>query len=196
MVNFALVARLSEPTGTTPTHTAMYPSRNGSMPAIQRFGQPTWRRRGFALVDAIVGGILLGMALTAVIGLTGSAISAQVRGEQLQTAAALADERLNLILATGPESYPGVFPIKGQCDPPFEEFSFEVTLSPQGEGNAYLARADIRWSAGGKPQSLGVETMIAPRVGDDPDPDRKPAETQDRAARSGPSTTGSGGGGR
>lgn len=152
--------------------------------------------RGFALVDAIVGGILLGMALTAVIGLTGSAISAQAKGEQLTTAAALVDERLNLVLATGYEAYPSAFPLKGPCDPPFEAFTYEVTITPQGEGNAALVRAEVKWRGSGKPQSLAVETMIAPRVGDDPDPDRKPAEAEDRAARDNPATSTQSGGGR
>ena len=151
-------------------------------------------RRGFALVDAIVGGVLLGLSLTAVIGLTGSAVSAQMQGEQLQTAAALADERLNLVLATGPEAYTSVFPLKGPCDPPFEMFSYEITLTPQGDGNPYFVRAEVRWKSGARPQSVGVETLVAPRVGDDPDPDRKPLESVDRAARESGEAPAAGGG--
>lgn len=153
-------------------------------------------RRGFALVDAIVGGILLGLALVSIIGLTGSSLSAQARGEQLATAAALADERLNLVLATGVEGYAGVFPMKGACDPPFEEFTYEMTFVARGDSDPYTVKAEIRWQAGGRAQSLAVETLIAPRVGDDPDPDRKPLETLDRAARdAGETQPGAGNGG-
>ncbi len=156
--------------------------------------------RGFALVDAIMGGILLGLALVSIIGLTGTSLSAQAKGEQLQTAAALADERLNLVLATGVEGYSSVFPMKGPCDSPFEQYSFEVTFVSQGDSNPYLVKAEIRWDtgAGARAQSLVVETLIAPRLGDDPDPDRKPLETLDRAGRDAgdtASTTGSGNGG-
>src|SRR5690606_4616821 len=63
------------------------------------------RRRGFILVDVIVAGVLLGIGLVTVIGLTGSAIASQRRGEELQVAAMLADEQLNLALAVGPEAY-------------------------------------------------------------------------------------------
>lgn len=150
------------------------------------------RRPGFALVDAIVGGILLGIALVSIIGLTGSSLSAQSRGEQLQTAASLIDERLNLVLATGPEAYPSVFPLKGPCDPPFEAFSYEVALTPQGDGNPYLVRATVTWSASGRAQNLSIETLIAPRIGDTPDPDRKPLEATDRSARDAGTTTGGG----
>jgi hypothetical protein len=158
--------------------------------------------RGFALVDAIMGGILLGLALVSIIGLTGTSLSAQAKGEQLQTAAALADERLNLVLATGVEGYSSVFPMKGPCDSPFEQYSFEVTFVSQGDSNPYLVKAEIRWDGqgggGARAQSLVVETLIAPRLGDDPDPDRKPLETLDRAGRDAgdtASTTGSGNGG-
>lgn len=164
-------------------------------------------RHGFALVDAIMGGILLGLALMSIIGLTGSSLSAQAKGEQLQTAAAMADERLNLVLATGVERYPSVFPMKGPCDAPFEQYSYEVTFVSQGDSDPYLVRAEIRWGGigggsggGSRVQSLVVETLVAPRLGDDPDPDRKPLETLDRAARdagdtaSGSSGQSSGGG--
>lgn len=157
-------------------------------------------RRGFALVDAIVGGILLGLALVSIIGMTGSALSAQAKGEQLATAAALADERLNLVLTTGVEGYSSVFPMKGACDAPFEEFSYEVTVVSRGDSDPFIVKAEIRWQSGGRAQSLAVETLIAPRVGDDPDPDRKPLEGVDRAARDAAEAPGGaengGGGGR
>ncbi|MFM9959473.1 MAG: hypothetical protein ACKVZJ_15560 [Phycisphaerales bacterium] len=155
------------------------------------------RRPGFALVDAIVGGILLGLALVSIIGLTGSALSAQGKGEQLATAAALADERLNLVLATGVEGYSSVFPLKGPCDAPFEDFNYEVSIVSRGDSDPFLVKAEIRWQSAGRAQSLAVETLIAPRLGDNPDPDRKPTETLDRAARDAgetDSTGGSGGG--
>lgn len=148
---------------------------------------------GFALVDAIVGAVILALSLVAVIGLTGSAISSQSRGEQLQTAADLVDERLNLVLALGAETYPGVFPLKGQCDEPFSKYSYEVALQQRGEGNPYLVTATVRWNAGGRPQELSAQTMVAPRVGDDPDPVRRPATSEDRGARDNPNSTSSSG---
>lgn len=155
----------------------------------------TSARGGFALVDAIVGGILLGLSLVSIIGLTGSALSAQGRGEQLATAAALADERLSLVLATGVEGYSSVFPMKGACDAPFEDFSYEVTVVSRGDSDPFVVKAEIRWNASGRAQSLAVETLIAPRVGDNADPDRKPLEALDRAARdAGEEPAGSSGG--
>jgi len=142
--------------------------------------------RAFAIVDAVVGAVLLGVGLVAVIGLTGQAISSQSHGEQLQVAAMIADERLNEVLAVGPEAYPSVFKLKGTCEAPYEDFRYEVTLEPQGESDPYLVRAEVFWRAGAGggggtgERSIIVETLIAPRLGDDPDPDRKPEQTTSR----------------
>lgn len=145
--------------------------------------RPVPTARAFALLDAVVGAVLLGLALAAVLGLSSQALSSQARGEQLATAARLADERLSLVLATGPEAYASVFPLTGPCDEPFGRFTYQLSISPQGGGNPYRVRAAIGWQAGGRPQTLAIETLIAPRLGDDPDPDRKPKEAFGRNAQ-------------
>lgn len=139
-------------------------------------------RRGFALVEAIVAAIVLGIALSFILGLASQAVSAQSRGEAMETAARLADERLNLVLSTGPEGYASVFDLRGACDPPFADWSYAVEIEPNGPGEAYDIRVTVSWMAGALPQSLSLSTRIAPRLGDDPDPDRKPAETVNRNA--------------
>lgn len=143
-------------------------------------------RRAFALLDALIGGVLLGLAMVVVIGLTGSAISSQAKGERYETAAMLADERLNLVLAVGPESYPGVFKTKGKFDEPFSDYEYEVEISPRPEGDPFFVRATISWRTVTGTQRISVETLIAPRLGDDPDPDRKPQESVDRSSRDNP----------
>jgi type II secretory pathway pseudopilin PulG len=137
-------------------------------------------RRGFAIVDAVVAGVLLGVALSIIMGLTGSAIASQTRGEELQTAAMLADERLNLVLAVGPEEYPSVFESRGRCDAPFQRYAYEVTIAPGAEDEPFLVRAEISWSSAGRPRSVAIETLMAPRRGDEPDPEREPDETVER----------------
>ena len=140
-------------------------------------------RRAFALLDALVGGVLLGLAMVVVIGLTGAAISSQAKGERFEIAAQLADERLNMVLAVGPESYPGVFKMKGPCDEPFEEYEYDVEISPRPEGDPFFVKATIAWRGATGTQRISVETLIAPRLGDEPDPDRRPQETVDRSSR-------------
>lgn len=147
-----------------------------------------WRRgprcaRGFALVDAIVAGVLLGVGLAVVIGLTGSAIASQRKGEELQKAAMLADEQLNLVLAVGPEQFTSDFETKGVCAPPFEAYAYEVRLSPGEGAEPYFVEAVITWGSGGRDRSLVIETLVAPRRGDEPDPIRAPEKIVEREGR-------------
>jgi Tfp pilus assembly protein PilV len=136
--------------------------------------------RGFALVDAIVAAVLLGAALAVTIGLSGQAISSQARGRDLRIAAMLADEQLNLVLARGPDDYASRFPVEGPCDPPLERFRYRLDFVSGSSADAYLVRATISWYSGLTPDSLTVETLIAPRRGDDPDPDRRPEAPPER----------------
>lgn len=140
------------------------------------------RRRGFALLDVIIAGIIIGISLAVVIALTGRALSSQSRGEDLQTAALLADEQLNLVLARGPDGYGRSFPTTGECDPPFDNFRYSLEFTGGSGADPYRVTVTISWLSGGSgaPQSLSLQTLIAPREGDDPDPDRKPTETPSR----------------
>lgn len=137
------------------------------------------RRRGVMLVDAIVGTVLLGVALAVLIGLAGRAMSAQSQGEQLQTGAMLLDERLNLVLLHGPDEYGKRFELTGACEPPFEAYRYEVEIAGGQSGDPYVVTATIFWRAGGggRERSATIQTLIAPRLGDEPDPIRKPEES-------------------
>lgn len=136
--------------------------------------------RGFALVEALVAAIILGVALAAILGLMTRALSSQRQGELLQTAAMLADEQLNLVLARGPDSYGNRFPLRGVCDPPFDTFSYDLSIGPSGVSSAYAVSVTISWQEARGPQNVTVGTRMAPRTGDDPDPDRRPQQAPER----------------
>jgi type II secretory pathway pseudopilin PulG len=141
---------------------------------------PRTPRRAFALVDVVVATVLLGVSLASILGLTSRAIDAQVRGERLRTAAMLLDEQLNLVLARGPDSYAKEFPTEGRCDPPFEDYRFELDFDSQGSGDPYVVVATITWTSLGRERSESVTTLMAPRLGEDPDPIRAPARVVER----------------
>lgn len=136
--------------------------------------------RGVILIDAIIGTILLGIALTAILGLAGRALSSQLTGESLQTAAMLLDEQLNLVLARGPDNYASRFQAEGFCDEPFQHYRYKLEFSGGSGGTAYTVTASVYWMAAGRERSESVQTMIAPRLGEEPDPDRRPAESVQR----------------
>lgn len=145
--------------------------------------RPSPPARAFALIEVIVASIILGISVSAILGLIGRAVSSQSDGERIETAARLADERLNLVLATGAEGYPSVFPLTGPCDPPFDDYRFEVTIEAATGGLPFRVRAVVSWMQAARSRSIALETMIAPRVGEEPDPDRKPKETLSRESR-------------
>ncbi|MBL0926991.1 MAG: hypothetical protein IBJ11_04970 [Phycisphaerales bacterium] len=139
------------------------------------------RRRAFALLDALVGAVLLGLGLAAIVGLSASAISSQTRGEELERAAALADQKLNLVLAVGPDRFGAAFPTRGPGDAPYEDLTYELTITSRGDTDPFFVRCTVTWGPRFSPRSLSVETLIAARRGDDPDPDRKPDQSVDRS---------------
>lgn len=136
--------------------------------------------RGVALIEALIAAIILGIALTVLLGLAGQAIRTQSQGEALQTATQLADEQLNLVLARGPDDYGKRFPVKGPCDPPFEQFNFELTFGVATESVPYTVTCVITWPVTGGTQKVTISTAMAVRAGPEPDPDRTPQTTIDR----------------
>lgn len=134
------------------------------------------RTHGVVLVDLLVAAMLLGIAVAAMVSLTGRALSSQRQGEELQTAAMLLDEQLQLVLARGPDDYASRFPIEGPCDAPFEAYRYTLKIEGGEGGDPYLVIATVSWNASGRVRSESIETFIAPRLGEEPDPLRKPAD--------------------
>jgi Tfp pilus assembly protein PilV len=137
------------------------------------------RRRAVALLDALVASIILGLALAAILSMSSQALSSQASGEQIATAAMLADEQLNFVVARGADDYAKRFPVEGACDEPFGQYRYKLEFAG-GDGAAYQVRATVFYTVGAREQSLTIETAIAPRPGDDPDPDRRPAQPVER----------------
>lgn len=136
-------------------------------------------RRGFLLVDVLVATILLGVSLTVLLTLTGRATGSQRVGDELATAAALADEQLQMVLARGPDDYAKRFGVEGACDAPFENYRYTLKFTGGGSvGEAYAVSATITWISGAAAKSITIDTLIASRnAGEDgePDPVRTPA---------------------
>lgn len=138
-------------------------------------------RRGFALIDAVIGGIILAIGLAAILSLGARAISMQREGEVRIIAAHLADELLSTVLTEGPSDFLKLYDTFGGYDAPFRDFEYDVQLEDRGLGYPYRVTATIRHVPTGA--EYVVQTMIADREGDDPNPARAPTERLDREAR-------------
>jgi hypothetical protein len=161
-------------------------------------------------VDVVIAGVILAIGLGAILSLSGRSISAAQRGEELATAAMLADEQLNLVLARGPDDYARRFGLEGVCDEPFSDYRYRLEFAGgRSVGEVYDVRVTIVWGSSGggsggsssassanDARSLTISTLIAPReIGEDVeiDPDRRPEQSILRGA--GVTGAGNGGGG-
>ena len=139
------------------------------------------RARGVVLVDLLVAAVLMGVALAVLVGMAGRALSSQSTGERLATAAMLADEQLNLVLARGPDQYASRYEVEGACEAPFESFRSRIDVGGGGAGGeAYEVAATILWREGDRERTIRVDTLMASRLGEEADPDRKPKERVER----------------
>jgi type II secretory pathway pseudopilin PulG len=138
------------------------------------------QQHGFLLMDAIVATVILGIALSVILGLGSLAISSQSRGEQEQIAAMILDEQLELVLAVGPEQYEAVFESQGPAAAPFQNYIYDIEIETLGGRDPYRITATVTWQHAGRERSLSTQTLIAPRIGEDPDPDRRPQESLGR----------------
>lgn len=136
--------------------------------------------RAFVLLDAIVATVILAIALVTIVGLNSSALRAQRDGERLQDAAMLADELLEQVLAVGPDQFRRVFGIRGECEPPFDMYSYEMEIRSVGSGDPYSVAVTVFWDDLGQSRNLRFETLVAPRIGDNPDPIRTPQSAMER----------------
>jgi hypothetical protein len=155
------------------------------------FGAPRAARRcraargrgGVVLVDILVAAVVMGVALAVLVGMAGRALMSQLQGERLAIAAMLADEQLNLVMMRGPDNYGSRFAVEGACEAPFTEFRYKVQFLGQASGGEpHEVSATILWMESGREKSVVVETLMSPRIGDEPDPDRKPPERVERTS--------------
>jgi len=125
-------------------------------------------------MEAIVAAIILGVSLAFMVSIATSAVRTQTAGEELQTAAALADEQLQMVVARGPDNYGQQFGLAGTCDAPFSRYRYELAISGGSDIQPYNVKVTIIWPITGGERRISVSTAIAARTGDDPDPVRQP----------------------
>ena len=133
-------------------------------------------------MDAVIGGVLLSIGMVAVLSVGGQAMTMQRRGEVDVRAASAMDEILSGILTEGPVDYPDIHPMNGAFEfgSPYEDFQFSIEIEPSGAGIPALVRVTLVHETG---REYVMETMIAEKRGEEPDPIRVPLEPIDREGR-------------
>lgn len=140
-------------------------------------------RRGIALVDVIIGSVMLAIGLAVVVSLTTRSLATQTEGEKQLTAAWLADELLSMVLVEGPVEYPKLYDANDRFDPPFDEFDYDVAIEDLGPSQPFRVTATVRWAGGRGIRQVQAQTLIADRGGDPELEHREPYEPIDREQR-------------
>jgi len=150
-----------------------------------RFGVTlaTSHRRGIALMDVLVAGIMLAIGLAVVISLVTRSLRLQTDSEKQLTASWLADELLAMVVVEGPENFNKVQDSNGRYEFPFEEFEFDVQIDEQGDSLPYSVTATVSWPSGRGYKNVQAHTFIDDRRSEPEQEQRIPLEPVDRDAR-------------
>ena len=157
---------------------------------IRRMRQPGLRtaprtRRGIALLDVIIGTIILAIGLSVVISIASRSLMAQNDGERRLVAGWLADEMLSMVMVEGADRFPARHDTAGRFAEPFEQYRYEVDITSLGtdEFATYRVTTLIAWDGPQGERSVRVQTVLAPRHEDPDDELREPPEPLDRDQR-------------
>ncbi len=118
------------------------------------------QRGGFTLIEVLVAGIILAMA----IGVMGMALSrsygalSDARDER--RAAALLNELLTKVDLIGPERIASEGPRSGNFEDEDERFSWTIDVANRPDGHLYQVTATIKWSQGKQELSREVQTYL------------------------------------
>ena len=141
---------------------------------------PHNHRTGFTLIEVLVAGIVLAIGMTTLLSITSQALSTQRRGEQKIIAASLLDELLSSVLTEGPQDFIRLKSSSGPCDAPFDDWEYVVEIDNAVGSDPFKVLATVTSPSG---QAYECGTLIAPKLGEEPNPDRFPFEPIDREGR-------------
>jgi type II secretory pathway pseudopilin PulG len=137
-------------------------------------------RSGWALIDVIIGGVILGIGLAAVISIAERSLAMQQRSERELVAAQLLDGLLNEVLAVGVVEWQLSRASDGAFDAPFDKWQWQLDIQKHGLGDPYSVMAIARDD---RNLEYRVDTLLAPRPENTEDPVRTPETPIDREAR-------------
>jgi prepilin-type N-terminal cleavage/methylation domain-containing protein len=136
--------------------------------------------RAFTLIEVIIAGVILAVGAASLLSLTSRALQMQRRGEQKIVAAGLLDELLSTVLVEGPQDYLRMNSMSGTCEEPFQRWEYKMEIDDAVGTDPFRVRATV-YSPNG--DTFECSTLIAARLGEEPNPDRIPFEPIDREAR-------------
>jgi len=138
------------------------------------------RRRGFALLDAILGGALLALGLAGLVSLSQRSLAMLQRGEREAVAAAMLDELLAQVVTEGPNAFARTRSTGGRMPEPWPDWEFTVEIQTGEVGDPFDVMAMVRDPEG---TAFRCATRVAPHDDQLMPPPRAPTVPLDRDAR-------------
>jgi len=141
-------------------------------------------RRGVILLDVLVASLILAIGLAVTMSLASQSLIGQGISERRITASWLADGLLGMVMSEGPRRYSMRQPSEGRFEAPFDDYDYELTIRSRGDWVPYEVTATVSWIDRGGPMQVHVQTLAAPRQGEEDDwSNWRPEEPLDREAR-------------
>jgi hypothetical protein len=137
-------------------------------------------RRGFALLDAILGGALLALGLAGLVSLSQRSLAMLQRGEREAMAAAMLDELLAQVVTEGPNAFARIRSTGGRMPEPWPDWEFTVEIQTGEVGDPFDVLAVVRDPDG---VAFRCATRVAPHDDQQMPPVRAPTVPLDRATR-------------
>lgn len=108
-------------------------------------------RRGLSLLEAVAALAIVGATSAGVLAATGAGVRTAERSRRAHEAEALAEEQLALVTVAGGTTLP-LLPdslAHGVFAPPFDEYSWDVTVQPDATlPGLYAVQVDVTWAGG------------------------------------------------
>ena len=125
-------------------------------------------QKAFAIMEVIIGTILLGIGLGTVSSIATRSLSSQTRAEYQLTASWLADGLLAQILVDGPIGFQEMQPNEGTFEEPFEKFRYELKFVETDKYQPWEVTARVLWKGSrGADRYIEIDTLILDRMDED-----------------------------
>jgi type II secretory pathway pseudopilin PulG len=118
------------------------------------------RAGGFTLIETLVAGIILALAIAVMSTAISHAYSALGESRDERRAAALLDDLLTKIDLIGPARIANEGPHNGNFDGGDERFSWTADIQNRPQGHLFQVTVTVSWTEAGKSKSATIDTYL------------------------------------
>ena len=123
------------------------------------------RRRGFALLEALVASLILGSAVVTLVAVSSRSLYRSKMNRDYDLAWQLVDRQLTLVEAMGIDSFLLEGERQGVTDRFGPEFFWSVDVSSVPLGNLYRVSITVRWQQQNRAEEIVAATMLNGQIG-------------------------------